>query len=456
MLKHFVFFTMLLAAYVTGAQNNVDADNPNIDYWGRIDFTDPKAPTFAFAGVTIRAKFTGTSLTAKIKDDALHGPTTTNYFYQIIDGGTPKKFEALAGTHNYTLATGLDAGTHTIELIKLTEASVGTSAFLGFVLDTAATLQPLTEEPSCHIEFIGNSITCGYGNEISVAAPPVGDPNTGFHSVNENNYKAWGYVAARQLGMKYSTVSYSGRGIYRNYDASTSGTLPQIYDRIFPDHTNRPAWDHSQQHPHYIVINLGTNDFAQDPAIPLNQATFESTYVDFVKKLKGYHPNATIILAVGVMMSDGYPTGAQHWTKIRAYVKNIVHTLSTSGLSAVHYFEMTPQAAPYGEDWHPTEATHNRMGTSLATFINTLGTSCMPVVGLQDLGFNAPVLKVHPNPADDKLHIESKLLGHEWTIFGSTGQTLLKGAGTSADIGNLGPGIYFIMIDTQIVKFIKL
>ncbi|MCR6637560.1 MAG: polysaccharide deacetylase family protein [Sporocytophaga sp.] len=355
------------------AQVTIDADHPDINYWGRVDFTNSKAPAFEFSGVTIRAKFTGTSIKAKFQDYGAHGATTTNYFYRIIDGGTPQKFEVLAGSNTYSIATGLSAGSHTVELIKLTEAAVGKSAFQGFVLDGGATLLPLSE-PSCEIEFIGNSITCGYGNEVNILAS--GNPTTGFHSANENNYNAWGYITARNLGMKYRAVCYSGRGIYRNNNASTTGTLPGIYDRIFPDNASSPVWNHASHHPNYIVINLGTNDFFPDPANPVNQETFESTYVNFVKRLKGYHPDAVIILSAGVMMSDGYPVGAQQWTRIRTYVKNVVNTLKSSQYQHVYYYEMSPQNEPYGEDWHPSTATHISMASGLTAFINSLNIQC--------------------------------------------------------------------------------
>lgn len=364
----------LLGCLSSMAQVTVDPDNPAIHYWGRVDFTNPKAPAFVYSGVTIRTKFTGTSLSAKIQDFAVHGPTTTNYFYKIVDGGTPEKFEALSGSNTYVIATGLTGGTHTVELIKLTEANVGKCAFLGFILESGGSLQALTDEPACSIEFIGNSITCGYGNEVSI--PATGNPGTGFHSEKENNYTAWGYVAARKLGMRYQAVCYSGRGLYRNNSGTTTGTLPDIYDRMYPDNASSIKWNHAGNHPNYIVIDLGTNDFYQDPASPLSQTSFESAYVDFVKRLKGYHPNAKIVLAVGVMMSDFYPVGANQWTRIRAYVKNVVSSLETLGYTGVYYHEMAPQDAPYGEDYHPTNATHNRMGTNLAAFITSLNVPC--------------------------------------------------------------------------------
>ncbi|MFN8438221.1 MAG: polysaccharide deacetylase family protein [Cytophagales bacterium] len=376
MLKYFTIFTSLFVAATANAQVEVSADDAKINYWGRVDFTNTKAPAFEFPGVTIKAKFTGTSIKATLNDFAAHGSSTTNYYYKIIDGGTPVKFEALKGTNSYTLASGLTStDTHTVEIIKLTEANVGRTAFLGFTLDAGASLVSFAN-PTCRIEFIGNSITCGYGNDTSIAAPPSGNPSSGFTSKHENNYKAWGYVAARKLGMQYSAVSYSGRGLYRNNDASTAGVLPSIYDRIYPDNSSLPTWSHTAYRLNYIVIDLGTNDFYPDPTNPLSQTAFESAYVNFVKKLKSYHPNASIILAVGVMMSDSYPAGANQWTRIRTYVKNAISTLTTEGYNNVYYFEMDPQSAPYGEDWHPSAATHSTMGNNLATFISSLGKSC--------------------------------------------------------------------------------
>ncbi len=354
------------------AQVMIEADHPDIIYWGRVDHNNPKAPAFEFSGVTVRAEFSGTSVSATLQDYALHGPATTNYYHVVIDGVVLDKIEALAGTHTYALASGLEPGWHLLELVKLTEASVGRSAFHGLQLEAGQSLRPVSNEPVCEIEFIGNSITCGYGNEVSIPA----DPNTGFTSVNENNYKAWGYLTARNLGMRYKAVAYSGRGMYRNNTGSSEGTLPKIYDRIFPDAAAGALWNHARSHPNVIVINLGTNDFAQDPDMPLDADLYKSTYVTFVERLKSLHPDAVIICATGVMMSDYYPVGAQHWTRIRAYVKDVVTTLTSDGMENVHYFEMDPQTAPYGEDWHPDAATHMEMADKLTRFINSLSVEC--------------------------------------------------------------------------------
>ena len=47
----------------------IEADNPNYQYMGRVDFENPKAPTIIYAGSTIRTKFTGTSLKIAINNN---------------------------------------------------------------------------------------------------------------------------------------------------------------------------------------------------------------------------------------------------------------------------------------------------------------------------------------------------------------------------------------------------
>ena len=46
----------------------IEADNPNYQYSGRVDFENPKAPTIIYAGSMIKTKFTGKSLKIAIKN----------------------------------------------------------------------------------------------------------------------------------------------------------------------------------------------------------------------------------------------------------------------------------------------------------------------------------------------------------------------------------------------------
>ena len=194
----------------------IEADDPNIQYTGRIDFTNPKAPVYTFPGVSISAKFTGTAISADIKDYAAGGSTSTNYYNVYIDNQFVKSLKVLSSTTNYLLVSNLSNGTHTILLTKRTESSVGKSSFKGFYTEGASLLTP-DPKPIRKIEFIGDSWTCGYGNEYSGAGA-----NTGFTSANEDNYSAWGAITSRRLNAQYHCTAYSGRGLYRNNDGNTT------------------------------------------------------------------------------------------------------------------------------------------------------------------------------------------------------------------------------------------
>jgi len=390
-------YVIQTAAFSQAMTQQIKASDPNIQYMGRIDNSKPDNVVFAWSGVSIKAKFQGTAIDAVIKNGPyllyengqLPKPTDanfnekTNFFYVIIDGTIqPTKLKLIpsqSAATTYQLARGLTDGVHTIELVKLTEAHCGKVEFQGFMLESGKTLLTPDPLPSRKVEFIGNSITCGYGNEVSYTAAQL-TTIQGFNAVNENNYMAWGYITARNLTAQYSCVAISGRGLYRNNFGTTTSTIPLVYDNIIEDNAS-PAWNHTRYTPNVIVINLGTNDFSAEtaeifgwggPGWLVDRTTFVNTYINFVNKLRGYYPDATIICAVGTLMSDWYPENKQHWTRIREHVKAVRDNFNSKGDNKVHYFEMNPQDAPYGEDWHPTTATQIKMATAITKFITDL------------------------------------------------------------------------------------
>jgi len=362
-----VLFSPIIGSFAQ-SKTVITASDSRIIISGRFDKSDPNNVIFAFPGVSIKAKFEGTSIDALLIEYGSGTAITTNYCNVIIDGGTPTVLQLSSSQSVYPLANGLSQGVHTVELFKRTESNVGNIIFKGFQLDEGKKLVAADALPKRKIEFIGNSITCGYGNGISTTSPD----NFHFTSANENNYNAWGAVAARTLNAQYSCVAYSGRGLYQNNTGSKTGTLPRIYDQIIADDAST-AWNHYNYIPDVIVINLGTNDFFAEVAsasYTVDSATFVKTYIDFITKLRGYYPNASFVCCVGTMMSDSYPSGGKHWTRIQNYVSSVRTYFNTLGDSKVFYLKLEPQNSPYGEDWHPTAVTDKIMADTLTQFIN--------------------------------------------------------------------------------------
>jgi lysophospholipase L1-like esterase len=345
---------------------DVAATDPGIRYVGRMDFTIPSAPKMAFPAVTIETTFEGDAIDMRLTETAAGGTTTTAYYDVSIDSGPPTKLMTCPQQEVYPLARNLAAGTHRVRLSKRTEASVGSSSFLGFRVREGTALT-LPEAPTRRLEVVGDSITCGYGNEISTTDPA----SFTFTSVNENALLAYGAVTAAALNADYVAVSVSGRGMVRNYSGGAGLTAPEFYELTAPN-AAWATWDHTRYSPDVIVVNLGTNDFS--PGLTAEELVtmrenYRQTYVAFLTHLRTLHPAATLIGAVGPMMSDGYPAGYQAWTSIRADVGAAIDTLTTGGDTNVFYLAFAPQSSPYGEDWHPTVATHQTMANQLATFI---------------------------------------------------------------------------------------
>ncbi|MDN5553540.1 hypothetical protein [Prevotella sp.] len=61
------------------------------------------------------------------------------------------------------------------------------------------------------MEFIGNSITCGYG--IMARSKFMN-----FSNSTENHYYTYAGIAARRLNAESMVVARSGIGAYRNYN----------------------------------------------------------------------------------------------------------------------------------------------------------------------------------------------------------------------------------------------
>ncbi|HSZ72627.1 MAG TPA: SGNH/GDSL hydrolase family protein [Cytophagaceae bacterium] len=353
-------------------QITLPANAKEISYAGRVDFSHPMKPSFCYSGVSIKTVFTGTTLSMLMEDLSSGDEQHTNYFAVVVDDKFYKTLQIEQGQQSYELAKGLSYQKHSIEIFKRTECAVGSCIFLGFKA-AAGTVFEKPVEKKYRIEFIGDSFTCGYGNEVSIVAPPEGNPNTGFHSKNENHYLTYGAIVARKLNVEYRCIAYSGRGLYRNNTGSEEGTLPKIYLNIFPDEVNGALWDVKKEIPDVVVIKLGTNDFfPESQGNYLDDTSFVKTYIEFVKKLRSYYPLAKIVCITGVSMSDYWPAERKCLTRIQHDVQNVVTEINKAGDQLVYYVNLATQIAPYGEDWHATIVSQQKMADQLMPFLKEI------------------------------------------------------------------------------------
>ena len=347
---------ILLLALIAGnvqARVTIDADDPNIQYTGRTNYDDPKAPIMRWPGNYIIANFEGTSINVKFTDYNGNGIITkngysyNNYFYVIIDDGAPSLISLTAGSATYTVASGLSDTVHKIQLFRRTEGNTGLVAFEGFELENGKSLVAPPARPSRRIEYFGDSITAGHS--VQFLSGDVGESgDTPF----QDNYYTYAAVTARNLDAEYHCIAVSGIGLYVD-KWWPGGNMSNYYDREL----NTTTWDFSRWTPQIVVINLGQNDSWGS----YTQAGAEQAYVDLTLTLRGEYPDAYFILALGSM--DATAPGSQWPT----YLQNAVGELnSTYGDPKVYSLIF-----PYSGGAHPTVARHADMADQLTAFIET-------------------------------------------------------------------------------------
>ena len=343
------------------------ADHPSIQYWGRIDFSDPKKPKFSAAAIVIRARFQGTSIGVVLEDEHKWG-SNRNYYDAIVDDGAPVKIGAIQTSGAYPVQTGLPEGEHTLTLVKRTESLIGYGRFLGLVSD--GKLLPPPARPTRRIEIIGDSISAGGGIEARNGSPQCQEE--GWGQPYNNARLAFGPVLARALGAEYQDQGYSGIGLVRNYGDGLP--MPGIYDRIFLEDANSPLWDRTRFAPDVVVVALGTNDFSpgSTPRPPMEVRRFAAAYIDFLTRLRAYHQDAHIVCVSSPMLGDGWPkptdTAA---TDLRIALDQVVDHFAIRGDVKVHRFFAT-RVQGQGCGSHPDVAQQAATAKELGTYLASL------------------------------------------------------------------------------------
>jgi hypothetical protein len=352
MRKLYFLFVLQLAATLACAQNIVvKSHDVHIRYSGRITMTD-EAAELSWSASSIKMNFKGTFIKATLKDERAN-----DYWNVILDGKVISVLRPDSLQKQYTLATNLSEGTHTIELFKRSEWAMGKTWFYGFELDKNASILLPPSQQKRKMEVFGNSITCGYAIEDTTGQ----DRGTAPY---ENAYLSYASITARHFDAELHCTSRSGIGIMVSWDPLI---MPELYNRL--DATDAESkWDFSKYTPDLVVINLFQNDnwivklpdnaqfkarFGNKP--PTDDQCIKA-YKDFVKTIRSKYPRAQIICALGSMdaVQEGKP-----WP---GYIKKAVDQIGDKKIF-VHIF-------PYkNTPGHPSKKEQQAMADDLIAFI---------------------------------------------------------------------------------------
>lgn len=353
---------------------------PEVAIGGRTGTTEDGSTKLSWAGTTLSARFTGSRITAKMK---LSEAQPQNFYLVSMDGNivetravnrsdTTQSFEAPAGD-----------GPHALTLTKLNEPMDGSLIFGGFTPEDGGALLPTQTPSGRRIEFVGDSITCGYGNQGFITTKML----TASSSADANSlrscktflnkqvyevssaYMSWGPQVARAFNAEYRLTCWSGKGVYRNADNTDVDLMPEVFNRAVATDANT-SHDFNDWIPQAVVVDLGTNDFGSVAQASVggapDVAKFEARYIGLVKRIRQVYPNAWIILANGPLLSDYYPRTFKALSTMRKSLNAIIDKV---GDGRVQYFEfplnIQSDSDTTGCEWHPDTEQDTAMATRL-------------------------------------------------------------------------------------------
>ncbi len=327
---------------------------------GRHSADGSGAIRFGASGVSFHIRFKGSDLSIILEDEGRQG-SSYNYFTVVVDGETPGRFRTMSGVHAYRIAAGLSDDEHTVILSKATEGQNGWNKLIGFKCEALLQYPRL---PDRKIEYIGDSITCGFG--LDESSVPCG---SGTWFDQHHAWLTYGALLARTFNAQWSISAVSGIGMIRNWN-TPEPVMPDIYNGKYMDFADADAgWNHARYRPDLIVIGLGTNDFSdgdgENPRLPPESKSFVEAYIRFVNNLRSVHPGARFILLSSPVLEP------EKNKILEKYIEQILQHLHNDGFSGITGFSF-PKRYTTGCSGHPGRTDHIEMARVLEPYIREL------------------------------------------------------------------------------------
>ncbi len=255
----------------------------------------------------------------------------------------------------------------TVKILKISETANSTLGIKSVDVTSVGDIAP-TAEKALKIEFIGDSITCGYGVDDEVKEHH-------FSTSTEDGTKTYAFKTAEALDADYSMVSFSGHGIVSGYTtqgkAVTEQCVPKYYTKVGRSYGPSAdfslqdiEWDFNSFVPDIVVINLGTNDSSYTGGSLELMREYTDGYIDFLGQIRENNPDAYILCTLGIM-------GNTLYTDMEAAVIEFSENTGDEKVGAL-LFDVQSAEDGYAADWHPTEATHAKAAEKLTEKIKEI------------------------------------------------------------------------------------
>ncbi len=351
----------------SGAENSngVRAVAENVKLLGRTYADDSGRLWMGLSGTGVDLMFKGSSfdITMSGNQTDIDNAARVGIF---VDGERVKDV-VLSGAPERISISGKGSTAVNVRVVKLSECTSSCCCIESMTAQDGE-FSP-TPEKNRRIEFIGDSITCGYGIDDT-------DLSHGFSTTTEDCTKAYAVKAAEMLGADVSLFSFSGYGIVSGNSGDGTKekekTVPQYYSSYgftfasgFGDKKPQDIpWDNSKFKPDVIVINLGTNDSTYTQSDTGREAEYTSDYVSFLKLVREKNPGAKIYCTLGIM-------GNELNDAMKRAVEKYTGQTGDKNISAFDFPVQDMNADGCVVHGHPSVKTHDRSAALLSEKIRS-------------------------------------------------------------------------------------
>lgn len=304
---------------------------------------------YSFVGKGIACDLSGSGIefTADCEGDVsiqVEAPDADVFYVVYIDGVRQEERIWLkeGGPKTVVIASGLERGVHYFRFLKDSESRQPATIYR---ISFAGAFCEKPEEKEIYLEFVGDSITCGYdlGEETHKT-----DSNTAHFGAT----KAFPFICAEKLNADYSIVAISG------YAITGKGSIPDLlYPYTSWKRKPKPKYDFARV-PTAVIVNLGTNESGgSDRAV--SREEFEKGVRNFIKTVReDYRSERLPIIFVYDMMRDGY----------QDTIKKVVKEYGGESAGLYTYKGVRSNARMNN---HPGFDAQRETGEGLADFIKT-------------------------------------------------------------------------------------
>ena len=260
-----------------------------------------------------------------------------------------------------------------VRVMKFSEAAFGYAGLKsleidGMVVSTSSSTET-TASSALKLEFIGDSITCGFGIE------GVWEKDT-FTTQQERPDKAYAFLTAKALGAEVQLCSWSGIGLISNYVDPATINLPDTHWLMQSNwpYTDKwlslrlglepEVWDGSRYEPDVVVIHLGTNDISWVRGMEERRLEYTAQLRHLIEAVHRRSPKAKIICCLGIM---GEALNDSVKEAIELFKKDFPKV-------CIEFLPYTQQLESdgIGADWHPSAVTHKKAAEKLISLIGKL------------------------------------------------------------------------------------